>query len=62
MVQLETLEGKKLPVFNEGLFSRNYLEEHLPKRDIWSDNEEEVKEAFDQLKKLYEDKKDQIIR
>ena len=43
---------------NHGLFSEDYLDEVLPGRPIWTQLEEEAKDAFKQIQKIYSDNRD----
>ena len=43
---------------NRDLFSNYYLEEHLPETDDWeAEDEDRLREVFDEIKELYEDEK-----
>lgn len=39
---------------NQGLFSNNYLEHHLPEAPLWREQKERAGEAFEAVKKAYE--------
>ncbi len=43
---------------NHGLFADHYLNDILPELDVWAEIEEEAKDAFERIQKLYQDKKD----
>lgn len=38
--------------YNQGLFSGNYLEHHLPETSIWKENEEKIRKAHGELAEL----------
>jgi len=48
------------PARNEKLFSRNYLEDRLPKSEEWAESEEEAKDAWKKLKRIYSEEKDDL--
>lgn len=48
MSQLEIL-----PFYNQGLFSNNYLEHHLPQTTIWSKSEDQIKHARKEISLAY---------
>ena len=48
MSQLEIL-----PFYNQGLFSNNYLEHHLPQTTIWSKSEDQIKYARKEISLAY---------
>ncbi|MFP4188718.1 MAG: class I SAM-dependent DNA methyltransferase, partial [Halobacteriales archaeon] len=44
-------------VTNRDLFSNYYLQEHLPETDDWETDDDELENAYDEVKALYEDEK-----
>ena len=42
-------------VTNRDLFSNYYLQEHLPETDDWETDDDELEDAYDEVKALYED-------
>lgn len=48
------------PARNEKLFSRNYLEDRLPNSEEWSGSEEDARDAWDELKRIYSKEKNDL--
>lgn len=55
MVQLTLV-----PVMNEKLFSRNYLETRLPMISLWVEVENEAKRSFEYIKRKYREEKESL--
>jgi len=43
------------PISNQGLFSNNYLINHLPLEDYWVKDEARVRAVFERVKQAYAD-------
>lgn len=50
---------KSVPVVNENLFTKHYLEERVKNLSEWKEDEE-IKEAFEEIKDLWEQEKDLV--
>lgn len=56
----QAVQKRLSPYRNENLFSRHYLKNVIQRTNIWSIDEEEIEDAFNELEKIYQREKDYL--
>jgi len=54
------VELRNAPAVNKKLFTRRYLDKHLPNSEVWQKEVEKAESAWNELKKIYEEQKDEL--
>jgi hypothetical protein len=55
---MSEVQSKLSPYKNKNLFSRHYLTDRLERTSIWDVDDEELENAYDELKRIYDEQKE----